>query len=152
MPSSMMRVCERSSRSRSGNRARSIISASLIQLPRKFTDTMRPAESRSILPPSAVIQSVSTASSGIANRNSNIRFRMFSLHPGDPPVGIGRLVVIENPALGQCGAQGLVGFLRNGGVIEIQRLQCRNRLQDFGSPVGDIRVIETQLMEGQTLQ
>ena len=56
-----MRVWERSSRSRSGNRASSIISTSLIQLPRRFTATIRPAESRSTLPPNLAIQSVSAA-------------------------------------------------------------------------------------------
>src|SRR5579862_6049974 len=135
MPSSVMRVCERSSRWSFGSRAISIISTSLTQVPRKFTATTLPAASRCTFPPSPATQSVTSPACNIPPAVSSRKIPDFSIEPGSfeslfaAPQPVTGCVVVDDPALRQSGLQGFEAGLGYGGVVEIKELQRAYGLQ-----------------------
>src|SRR5687768_11140116 len=136
-----MRVCDRSKRSRSGSLASSIISASFTQLPRRFTAVIRPALSRSTLPPSFSIQPVSADRIGASKKNTN-RSNMALLRARRPAGGSSGLIIVKNLALWQSCTQSFVRLLGHWGVVQVERLECRHRLQYFGAAVRNVGVVQ----------
>src|SRR5690242_10226528 len=152
MPSSVIRVCERSSRWSFGSRAMSIISTSSTQAPRRFTATTLPAASRCTFPPSPATQSVTSPACNIPPAVSSRKIPVFSiaLGPSNPlfaaPQPVTGCVVVDNPALRQRGFQGFEAGLGYGGVVEVQEFQRANGLQVVDALIGHARMVQAELL------
>src|SRR5215831_6588141 len=152
MPSSVMRVCERSNRWSFGSRAMSIISTSSTQVPRRFTATTLPAVSRCTFPPSPATQSPTSPPCNILPAVSNRKIPAFnialdSLEPlfGTPQPVTG-CVVVDNPALWQRGLQGFEAGAGYGGVVEVEEFQRLYGLQVLDALIGHARIVQAEFL------
>src|SRR5579872_1873248 len=133
MPSSVMRVCERSSRWSFGSRAISIIST---------------------FPPSPATQSATSPARNVPPSVSSRKIPAFSIALGSfrirlfaaiqPVTGC---VVVDNPALRQRGLQGLEAGLGYGGVVEVEEFQRADGLQVVDALIGHARMVQAEILQ-----